>query len=197
MDYPAAKAFILRQLRNDLSDLLYYHGVHHTIDVHQRTVELCQAEKVPEYETMLLKTAALYHDCGFLKASLNHEQLGCAIAQKALPEFHYKTKEIDIICGMIMATKVPQTPQTHFEAILCDADLDYLGRTDFKSIGDTLFLELKAHHILQTEEEWNLMQVGFLESHSYFTATNQKDRQPLKDKHLEALKEIVVGYEKK
>ena len=30
-----------------------------------------------------------------------------------------------------MATKIPQKPQNHYEEVLSDADLDYLGRDDF------------------------------------------------------------------
>ncbi|MEM9822770.1 MAG: HD domain-containing protein [Bacteroidota bacterium] len=196
MDYPAAKAYILRQLENNLSDLLYYHGVHHTLDVLKRTDELCHDEKIPPYETTLLKTAALYHDCGFMFNSKDHERLGCDLARKALPAFRYKDQAIERICGMIMATKVPQNPQTDLEAILCDADLDYLGRDDFPTIGDTLFQELQAHQILQNREEWNKMQVAFLERHAYFTKTNQQLRQPRKQEHLDQLKTIVMGYEK-
>lgn len=196
MDYPAAKAFILRQLENDLSDHLFYHGVHHTLDVLQRSIELCEAEQVGAYETNIVKTAALYHDCGFLESNIEHERLGCEIANRTLPQFHYSTSEIEIICGMIRATKVPQNPQNHFEAILCDADLDYLGRDDFKKIGTTLFEELKVYKILESEEEWNRMQVTFLQSHTFFTKTNQKHRDPKKQKHLDELKKIVAGYEK-
>ena len=32
------------------------------------------------------------------------------------------------------ATKIPQTPLTKLEEIICDADLDYLGREDFFEI---------------------------------------------------------------
>lgn len=197
MDYPAAKAFILRQLQDHLSEQLYYHGVHHTLDVLQRTTELCFSEQVSAHETILLKTAALYHDCGFLENNIEHERLGCLIAWKTLPEFHYTTSAIETICEMIMATKVPQNPQNHLEQIICDADLDYLGRDDFKLIGRTLFEELKAYRVLETEEEWNQMQVNFLEKHTFFTQTNQNVRKPLKEQHLAELKQIVLGYEKK
>ena len=56
------------------------------------------------------------------------------------------------ICGMIMATKIPQSPKNYLEQILCDADLDYLGRDDFYDIGGTLFKELKTYNVLDTEE---------------------------------------------
>ena len=89
---------------------------------------------------------------------------------------------------MIMATKVPQQPQNHLEQIICDADLDYLGRDDFFIIGDKLFAELSVYGILNTEEEWNKLQVRFLEAHNFFTKTAIKTRKKRKDKHLRMVK---------
>lgn len=197
MDYPAAKAFILSNLEEKLSDKLYYHGLHHTLDVLQVTINLCASEKVPSHETTLLKTAALYHDCGFIRNNKDHEKHGCNIVRSNLGQFHYTDHEIEQICGMIMATKVPQSPTNLLEEIICDADLDYLGRSDFRSIGNTLFEELKAYKVLEAEEEWNRMQIKFLEQHEFFTATNKQTRAPQKAKHLQALIKIVGGYEKK
>jgi len=197
MDYPAAKAFILGKLERGLSKDLYYHGLHHTLDVLNVTIQLCASENISPYETVLLKTAALYHDSGFLTNNTNHEKHGCEIVRKHLLQFHYSPKEIEKICGMIMATKIPQSPKNILEEIICDADLDYLGRNDFETIGNTLFKELKAYKVLSTEEQWNRMQVSFLQGHTFFTQTNKKTRDPVKQKHLQGLKEIVAGYEKK
>ena len=95
-----------------------------------------------------------------------------------------------------MATKIPQSPKNKLEAIICDADLDYLGRDDFYDIGNTLFEELKAYNILQTEEAWNKLQVKFLENHSFFTNTNRRRRAPRKGKYLRELRALVKNYER-
>jgi uncharacterized protein len=196
MNYHAAKAFILDKLERELSEDLYYHGLHHTLDVLYTTGELCYLEKVAPYESILLKTAALFHDSGFTISNKNHEKLGCKIAREHLPRYGFADSDIDRICGMILATKIPQSPQTLLEEIICDADLDYLGREDFFDIGATLFEELKAYNVLKTEEAWNRLQVSFLESHAFFTKTNKKRRAWKKQRHLEELKKIVNGYEK-
>jgi uncharacterized protein len=197
MNFHAAKAFILDKLESELSDKLYYHGIHHTLDVLYTVEELCYNEKVTPYEEILLKTAALFHDSGFTVAPKEHEQLGCRIARNHLPAYGYTSQEIDRICGMIMATKIPQSPQNYLEEIMCDADLDYLGRDDFYEIGQTLFKELKAQQVLDSEEAWNRIQVNFLEQHSFFTSTNRRRRAPKKQQYLKELKEIVAQYEKK
>jgi predicted metal-dependent HD superfamily phosphohydrolase len=196
MNFHAAKAFILDKLESELSNQLYYHGIHHTLDVLYTVEELCYYEKVTPYEEMLLKTAALFHDSGFTISAQEHERLGCGIARDHLPRYGYKPQEIERICGMIMATKIPQTPNNELEQIMCDADLDYLGRDDFYDIGRTLFEELKASNVLTSEEAWNRIQVSFLEQHSFFTHTNRKRRAPKKQRYLSELKELVAEYEK-
>jgi len=195
MNYHAAKAFILNKLRTELSEKLSYHGVHHTFDVLNVTEDICALDRISPYHTMLLKTAALFHDSGFVINNQNHEQLGCGIVRENLPRFGYTSEEIEMICGMIMATKIPQSPKTPLEEILCDADLDYLGRDDFYPIGRSLFEELKSFNVLQTEEAWNRIQVGFLEKHSFFTETTKNRRAAKKQYYLDELKALVATYE--
>ncbi len=197
MDYHACKAFILDFLDQRLAPDLTYHGLHHTLDVLYTTEELCLLERIDPYERLLLKTAALFHDSGFTINNREHEILGCQLAQKHLPYYDYSQEEIERICDMIMATKIPQCPGNYLEAILCDADLDYLGRDDFYQIGQTLFEELRAYQVLDTEESWNRLQVSFLEKHHFFTRTNKRRRAPKKQHHLEELRRIVASYEKK
>lgn len=195
MNYDAAKIFILDKLENELSDELYYHGLHHTLDVLQVTKELCELENIATYETTLLKTAALFHDSGFTVQAQEHEKMGCEIVKQHLPRFDYTPIEIEKICGMIMSTKIPQTPKTYLETILADADLDYLGRSDFYTIGESLFKELKAFGIIQEEEAWNRIQVKFLEAHHFWTKTNINRREKQKGVHLINLKKLVATYE--
>jgi predicted metal-dependent HD superfamily phosphohydrolase len=194
MNYHAAKAFIVDLLNGQLSSKLTYHGIHHTFDVLEVTEQLCLAEKVSTYETMLLKTAVLFHDSGFIYTSSEHEARGCDLAREVLPKYDYSDKEIDRVCGMIMATRIPQTPHNKLEEIICDADLDYLGRDDFYAIGATLFEELKAFGILDSKEKWNRIQLSFIGKHSYFTSTNRRRRGPKERYYLKELESIVAAY---
>jgi predicted metal-dependent HD superfamily phosphohydrolase len=188
MNFHAAKSYILDRLERELSQQLTYHSLFHTLDVFQTTSELCLLEKIPPYESLLLKTAALFHDSGFLISNKNHEEWGCQIAENVLPDYQYNTNEIAVICNMIMATKIPQSPKTPLEQILCDADLDYLGRDDFYPIGNTLFKELQVYGVLQDEVSWNKLQVSFIERHFFFTPTNRKRREPRKQQYLNELR---------
>ncbi len=196
MDYRAAKHFILARLQSELSDQLHYHGLHHTLDVLRVAKSLCASEGVHGRGLGLVKTAALFHDCGFVKNKhAGHEFEGCLIARTALPGFGYTGEDIEAICGMIMATKIPQSPTNILEEIICDADLDYLGREDFYRIGETLFEELAAYQLITGEQAWNRLQVSFLTGHRFHTHTNKTLREPVKQQYLEELKGLVATYE--
>lgn len=191
MNFSSAKIFILNQL-DGLSPALTYHGKHHTLDVLAVSEQLCPSEKVSEQDTILVLTAALLHDIGFLRHYEDHETHSCTIAEEWLPQFGYTEGAIKKVCGLIRATKIPQSPQNHLEEILCDADLDYLGRDDFYQIGQTLFQEMKTLKMVETEADWNAMQIRFLAHHHYFTATNQRERTATQNKHLEELRRLAV-----
>lgn len=181
-------------MRKELPPELTYHCYAHTLDVFRVTKELCKAENISKSDTKIAKTAALFHDSGFINVYNNHEEEGCRMAKTYLPGFGYEKEDIDTICGMIMATKIPQSPKNKLEEIICDADLDYLGREDFYQIGYTLFEEFKLHGVVTDEEGWNRLQVGFLNSHEYFTPTNLSRRAPQKQRFLKKLEAIVAEY---
>ena len=188
MDTQAAKAYILAKLKSELPPQRTYHSLEHTLDVYASVIGIAEQEGVTGEGLALLKIAALYHDAGFTVQDLDHEVAGCAIVREQLPRFGFTSPQIELICDMIMSTRIPQTPRNKLGRILCDADLDYLGRNDFERIGTTLFNEMRTYGVLKTEREWNELQVRFLERHRYFTTTNKKMREADKQKHLERVK---------
>ncbi|TLV03026.1 HD domain-containing protein [Dyadobacter luticola] len=189
MQVEQAERYILEEMRNRLDQTLFYHGVHHTQDVARTAMEIASMEDITDQESLdLIKTAALYHDSGFMNTYAGHEEESCRIAEEVLPDFDYNPEQISLICGMIMATKIPQNPQTHFERIISDADLDYLGREDFEPIAATLFEELKARDVVHEVSKWNEIQVKFIDEHTYWTQSERDRRNALKEQHLAALR---------
>lgn len=194
MDTQGAKAYILARLRNDLPAERTYHSLEHTLDVYASAIGIAEQEGVTGDDLALLKIAALFHDAGFAVQDADHEQAGCDIVRGVLPGFDFSEAQVDRVCGLIMATRIPQSPRDHLEEILCDADLDYLGRSDFKRIGDTLFAEMRAYGALSTEREWNELQVRFIEKHRYFTATNKRAREERKQEHLAGVRQWLLEH---
>ena len=162
MQIERAEEFISNLLSNELTSELYYHNYSHTKAVVKASQELASAEGVNGHDLLLLKTAAWFHDCGYVNIYEHHEEESCRIAKGALPDFGYSEEEIEIICNMIMKTRVPQLPETILEKILCDADLDYLGQNEFTERGKDLYLEWKRMGKVSDEKEFNRMQIHFL-----------------------------------
>ena len=188
MNFNGVKKMMLQKLKDELPSHLTYHNLSHVLDVIKVTEETAKSEGIKGDNLTLLRTAALFHDSGFIEGPKNHEEVSCNIAQKILPQFDYTQDQINIIKGIIMATKIPQTPHNHLEKIIGDADLDYLGRDDFYSIGNGLFEELKHFGVITNKTEWNLIQKNFIEAHTYHTPTALTNRDQKKRKHLEAIK---------
>ncbi|WP_210465727.1 HD domain-containing protein [Rufibacter roseolus] len=180
---------VIQKLQTGLASHLTYHCIAHTLDVLEQAEAIALAEKfkAPK-ELLLLKVAVLYHDAGFVKTYQNHEEMSREIARQELPMFGFPPRDIETIGHLIMATKLPQSPQTKLEQVICDADLDYLGRDDYAPIADRLYRELLSLGILQTEEQWIQMQINFLEKHHYFTKYCQQNRESRKQANLQELK---------
>ena len=187
--FTSIKQPILSRLEKELDPRLGYHNITHTLDVLEQAEVLAKQEKVNDkHDLLLLKTAAVFHDSGFLFVYKGHEEKGCEIASDSLRNV-FSEEDINKVCGMIMATKIPQSPKTLLEQIICDADLDYLGRNDFEPISQTLHKEFIIFKIMPEDIIWDHVQIKFFESHHYFTGTSISKRNEKKLKHLDILKE--------
>jgi uncharacterized protein len=186
-DYAGAEKFILQKLEEELSPVLFYHGLHHTLDVMEAAMEIADFENMGPEEICLLRIAVAFHDAGFVYTYRHHEQIGCEMAKEILPDFGFNQQQIQTICGMILATRIPQSPQTVLEQIICDADLDYLGREDASAIASTLYDEMLERGEIQDEASWNNLQIAFLRSHHYHTAFAKQFREENKKTYLDSL----------
>lgn len=193
-DFRRFQTFVLTRLEDGLDSNLSYHSVDHTLDVVSAANRIAQEERMDEEITELINVAALMHDTGFLVQYFDNEPEACKLTREWMPQFGYQAEQIKVVCEMVMATRVPQTPPHHFARIICDADLDYLGRDDFFTIGHRLYQEFLIHGVVDGEQSWNRLQVRFLESHQFFTATSANTRTQVKLQHLDKLKTLVNSY---
>src|SRR6478735_947765 len=178
---------VLKKLET-LSPGLTYHSREHTRDVVRQSERIAREESITDKrKVFILKIAALYHDTGFIETYSNHEERSCQIFLRDSIAFGLEPSEIKEITDLIMVTKIPQQPKNLLEQIICDADLDYLGRDDFEVIGEKLRQEFLVYGVVQTEEEWDRLQLKFLTSHKYHTASSQHMREPVKQMHLHSL----------
>ena len=179
-EFEKVKLIVVNRL-SGLSPDLIYHCLDHTLDVLEQSIRIANEEQISNCRDLyLLKIAALYHDTGFLETYAAHEIKSCEIFLADADQFKLTEDEIDVITNLIMATRIPQLPETQLEKIICDADLDYLGRDDFFMISDNLRKEFLRYNIVADDEEWEQMQLKFLQNHQYHTQSSQKLREPFK-----------------
>ncbi len=181
------KAFVVNLLKKNLAAYFYYHNHTHTLYVLQKTMEIAAAENCTKEEIDLLYAAALWHDTGFTKTYKGHEEESCKLATQYLPAYGYTGAAINKICGMIMATKLPQSPKNKLEEIVVDADLEYLGTPAAAAMAADLYKELQALTPSLTAAAWNKTQISFLQQQHYFTRFCKENKTPGKELYLNQL----------
>jgi adenylate cyclase len=181
--YHQIEKFLLANLPSHLS----YHNIEHIRDVVDKAQLYGEKEGLDLEQLHLLKTAAWLHDIGYIWDEEKHEERGVQFALDYLPTWGFDKADIEVICGMIMATKIPQSPKSRMEEVICDADLDYLGRDDYFTISRRFFKELN-HFRPFSESEWKELQISFFEKHSYFTNSAKEFRDKGKNENLNSIK---------
>lgn len=195
MDLDGAKSFIIQELRQKLNAGYVYHSIGHTLDVCASAMRLADMEGVVAEERNLLEIAALFHDSGMLETYRDHEQASADMASRILPGFGFTLGDIEKINALIMATRLPQKASGRLEQIICDADLDYLGREDFFVHSMELQLEWNHFGIRRTDlSSWLDIQIKFLGEHNYFTGSAVLLRNR---KKAENLNEITTLWQQK
>lgn len=191
-DFEGARSYALMRLNKELPEKVTYHSLQHTRDdVVPAAERLALAEGVNGEDLLLLRTAAYFHDLGFVVRREEHEQAGAEIAAQVLPSFGYTPEQIEKICRMIMATRIPQSPTALIEQILADADLDTLGSEHFWTQSEKLRAENEAFDGPMSDVEWYTTQVTFIENHRYWTASARAWREQRKQEHLAQLRKLL------
>ncbi len=194
--YEILEKEIFRVAKRELSKLpkkLEYHNTDHYEDVINVASRIATSEGIESRsnEFNLLKTAALLHDIGLLFTYKDHEEKGGLFAKSLLPIYEYSPEEIETISGMILSTKLPQSPKTKLEGIICDADLDNLGREDFFEKGELVRKELENYGIKMSDEQWFTNTHNLIKNHVYHTASQRALRDEGKERNIKKLIEIL------
>jgi predicted metal-dependent HD superfamily phosphohydrolase len=179
-----------------------YHDANHTLHPTKGVVAVANriaiSEKISEHDRELLITAAYFHDTGYIREYDKNEPIAARMAGRILKLIGYKPKEIKKIQQMILATDLMREPQTHIEKILCDADLDNLGRKDFFELDAKLREGRRIRGIdVSDEEKWYNGTLKILEGHRYYTKYQKKLREKQKQKNIKRLLNKLENIKKK
>ena len=170
-DCAGAMRYALGRLERELAPELTYHNLWHTAeDVLPAVRRLVALMGVSPEDVRLLEIGAAYHDIGYVLQRQEHERAGAEIAAQVLPECGFVSEQVAAVQGMILATRLPQSPRTPLEEILADADLDVLGREDSFARSQALRAELASYGAPVGETDWYCRRLKFLREHHYFTS---------------------------
>jgi predicted metal-dependent HD superfamily phosphohydrolase len=181
---------------------LLYHGPHHTLlDVFPAVDRLCEGEAVAPGDRDMVLAAGLFHDIGFLETYDGNEPVGARIAGETLPGFGFPPPEVSRVRTLILSTAMKEVDGVWRQVpgddplarILCDADLDNLGRDDFFGVSATLRRELSNQGRDFTELQWLARQILFVSQQEWFTDTQRRARQAGKEANLAELRRQLSG----
>ncbi len=198
INFSAASAYALSRIEREIEPQFCYHNILHTRDdVHPAAVRLGRLCGVSADEMVLLETAALFHDIGFIEQGRGHETISARIVGEMLPRWGFSAENIQTIQQMICATALPQSPQTLLDKILCDSDLDILGHDDFLPRNLLLYAELSATGREVGLHDWYTGQHRFLVNHTYHTPAARTLRDAGKARNTTLLQNLANATSKK
>jgi predicted metal-dependent HD superfamily phosphohydrolase len=192
-DYHAAASYMLQKLDMSLPANYHYHNTAHTVQVLDSTELIARGENIAEDKLLLLKTAAVYHDCGFMEQYQTNEPVAARIAGEVLPQFNYSAHQIEFVKRLILVTAIGAEPIDLFEEIIKDADFDYLGTENYVPVSLLLKKEWETQGMTYSTADWFLLQQKFLTNHRYYTATAQQLRNAHKQKNLNDIEQQLMA----
>lgn len=184
-----AQALVTNLLQNKLSKSIKFHTLLHTQEVVSACQTLADYYKLGDDDRFALVLAAWFHDTGYTGgSSAGHEDLSIEIANEFMNNHHISDDIRHKVTGCINATRLPQSPTSFIEQMICDADLFHLGMDSFEEKNKLLrreLIDLGGNDL--SKKDWRKINIRFLERHEYFTTYGQEKLQPEKQKHLDAL----------
>jgi uncharacterized protein len=192
MDFGKARDYALKRLSSELNQNLCYHNLDHTVDVCESVARLAELEKIDSHNRIILETSALFHELGMINTYEGHEESSMRIATEALPSFGYSKADLKQVCELISVTRLVTMPANIFEELLCDADLDYLGRNDYIEGSEKLRKEWElACSIFYQDEQWLNLQLKFLSNHHYYSKSARNLRDNGKNLNINKIKKLL------
>jgi len=184
--------YATKRMKEDLLPDLYFHDWHHTSKVAGVSYRIAEASEVSSDDFEVLMVAAWFHDLGFIQGYNEHEKYSEELAEAFLRNWNYESGKLTKVINCIKATRMPQSPKTFLERILCDADMAHLGSYDYLNrlalLRKEWFVRLKKTY---EDQQWYMENVKFLERHKYFTLYGWAFYHGEKLKNISRLKKLL------
>lgn len=175
-----ASDYIFDHFKANLPAKFVYHNYNHTVDIVDAAKEIGEGVKLSGSELETVTLAAWFHDAGITAGYDNHEERGAELCAQFLRQNGFDEERIAQAAGCIRATKMPQSPRTLMEEVVCDADLLHLGRKNYFEKSDLLRIEWQTVcDMTYTDREWLQLNIDFFTHrpfHTKFAQVEYNDR---------------------
>jgi len=170
---------------------LLYHNLEHTQMVVANAEQIARHYQLAGKDFFIVMTAAWFHDSGYLTGDpADHEQRSADIAARFLNDIAVEEDTIQAVRQCILATRMPQSPASRLEKIVCDADLFHFGTADFWERNNLMRNETESRTGKKIgKNQWRKGTIRFLEAHQFQTDYCRNILQHKKQQNLRELKE--------
>lgn len=176
-------------IQNNVSKEYVFHDLTHTQQVVEAVVEMAEEFHFNEAEIEMMQIAAWFHDMGYDKGQDAHEERSADYAEAFLAKHDYDAEKIAYIKSAILATKMPQSPRSVYDKVLCDADMSHLGKKIYWERSSKIRQEmLLTKGKTMTEEEWVDFELSFMLSQQYHTPIAEMLYDKRKAKNIKQLR---------
>ncbi len=184
-----AANYVVDYFKSHVDNRLAYHNLEHTLKVVEAAQQIANHYQLGEQDFFVVTIAAYFHDTGYHIDLHQHEARGADLADAFLEQQGVGEEIRTSVRNAIMSTKMPQSPKTLNDKILCDADLFHLGSTEYREKAKLVHQEVNTFcKGAISKNDWRKKDIQFLESHHYHTDYCNLLLNDQKQKNLEKLK---------
>ncbi|MBC6112477.1 HD domain-containing protein [Pedobacter fastidiosus] len=180
--------FVKDQLKNRLSQKMYFHNLEHTLLVVEGAQVIARHTGLSKDDTLIVILSSFLHDLGYTEKYVGHEQASAAIAVEFLLENGFDESRIELVRGCIMATRFPQYPKNELEMVICDADFYHFSLKEYQHYAARLKAEWEENlGLVYTDLAWDKLNLEMLSRHEYFTGYGKNILQQMKVFNIQSL----------
>lgn len=191
-----AKDMVRDLLEEQLAPWVLYHNYQHTVETVRAAMAIGKRSRLSPSELEMLQLAAWFHDTGFVKSAAGHERISANIAADFLRAHHYPERNLAKVVQGILSTKMPRSPRTKLQRILCDADHASLGKRSFFRQNEALRLETEARKRRSIDQlPWLRRTLHFLEHTRFVSRSARMVYGKQREANLHRLRRIVRELE--
>jgi predicted metal-dependent HD superfamily phosphohydrolase len=188
--------YVSKLIKEKLPESIEFHTIEHAKCVVDNAVFIGENSGLTKDEINIVKLCAWFHDTGYILKTEGHEAESAKIAGEFLTSKGVDEEIISQVKNSILATRVPQQPETLISKVLCDADLMHLSEDNYFERIEKMreeWINISKKKI--SKRKFHSKSVKFFQTHEFHTDFAKKELQPKKAKNLQLLQKEIYMIE--